>query len=67
MTLPFWIWLHADWPTFTWQEEPLAPLLRACALAQGRLVGMAGVVSNTDQARNTLDALLQNIITSSAI
>jgi len=67
MTLPFWIWQHADWPTFNWQEEPLAPLLRACALAQGRLVGMAGVVSNTDQARNTLDALLQNIITSSAI
>ncbi|MBA1323038.1 Fic family protein [Pseudomonas plecoglossicida] len=67
MTLPFWIWQHAEWPTFTWQEEPLAPLLRACALAQARLVGMAGVVSNTDQAHNTLDALLQNIITSSAI
>lgn len=67
MTLPFWIWQQADWPTFTLQEEPLEPLLRACALAQGRLVGMAGVVSNTDQAHNTLDALLQNIITSSAI
>lgn len=67
MTLPFWIWQHANWPHFHWQAASLAPLLRACSNAQGRLVGMAGVVDSDTQAQNTLDALLQNIVTSSAI
>lgn len=67
MTLPFWIWQHANWPHLQWQAASLAPLLRACSNAQGRLVGMAGVVDSDTQAQNTLDALLQNIVTSSAI
>lgn len=67
MPLPLWIWQHANWPQFSWQAQPLAPLLRACAQAQGKLVGMAGVVDSDTQAQNTLDALLQNIVTSSAI
>ncbi|MFK3682924.1 Fic family protein [Pseudomonas sp. NPDC088890] len=67
MTLPYWVWQHANWPHFHWQAASLAPLLRACSNAQGRLVGMAGVVDSDTQAQNTLDALLQNIVTSSAI
>ncbi|MEN0107458.1 MAG: DUF4172 domain-containing protein, partial [Pseudomonas sp.] len=67
MTAPFWIWQHPNWPGFTWQADTLAPLLRTCTQAQGRLLGMLGVVGGDTQVQSSLDALLQNIVTSSAI
>jgi len=62
-----WIWQQPDWPDFNWQAERLAPLLRECVQAQGRLMGMASSVSDSMSAQSELDALLQNIVTSSAI
>ncbi|MBX9405416.1 Fic family protein [Pseudomonas baetica] len=62
-----WIWQQPDWPDFNWQAEHLAPLLRECVQAQGQLMGMAGSVGNSLTAQTELDALLQNIVTSSAI
>lgn len=62
-----WIWQHPNWPAFAWKAEPLAPLLRRCTLLQGQLLGMAGVVGQDTEAQNALDALLQNVLTSSAI
>ena len=62
-----WIWQQPDWPNFTWQAERLGPLLRDCVQAQGRLMGMASSVGNSLCAQSELDALLQNIVTSSAI
>ncbi|WP_337058658.1 Fic family protein [Pseudomonas sp. USHLN015] len=67
MNTPFWIWQQPDWPRFTWQTETLAPLLRACTQAQGRLLGMLGAVGSDTEAQSSLDTLLQNILTSSAI
>ncbi|MFO7706298.1 MAG: Fic family protein [Halopseudomonas sp.] len=67
MNSPLWIWQQPEWPHFTWQTERLAVLLRACSQAQGRLLGMAGVVDTDTGARSSLDALLQNILASSAI
>lgn len=67
MEHPRWIWQQPDWPQFRWQAERLAPLLRDCAQAQGRLLGMAGAVGGEFSAQSELDALLQNIVTSSAI
>lgn len=64
---PLWIWQQPDWPHFGWQTEALAPLLRACGQAQGRLLGMLGAVGSDTEAQSSLDALLQNIVTSSAI
>jgi Fic family protein len=64
---PHWIWQQPDWPNFTWQAERLTPLLRECVQAQGQLMGMASSVSSSQSARSELDALLQNIVTSSAI
>ena len=64
---PFWIWQQPDWPNFTWHAEHLAPLLRNCVQAQGRLMGMASSVGTSLSAQSELDALLQNIVTSSAI
>ncbi|MFG6206973.1 Fic family protein [Pseudomonas retamae] len=62
-----WIWQQPDWPDFNWQTERLAGVLRECVQAQGQLMGMAGSVSHALGAQTELDALLQNIVTSSAI
>jgi Fic family protein len=64
---PLWIWQQPDWPHFTWRAETLAPLVRACAQAQARLLGMLSGVGNDTELQSSLDALLQNIVTSSAI
>lgn len=67
MTPPRWIWQQPGWPAFTWQAAALAPLLRECTQAQGRLLGMAGAIDPGTGAQGELDALLRNIVTSSAI
>lgn len=67
MTTPRWVWQQPDWPAFRWQVATLAPLLRECIHAQGRLLGMAGGVDPGTGAQSELDALLRNIVTSSAI
>lgn len=67
MNAPLWIWQQPDWPHFTWQTEALALLLRACTQAQGRLLGMLGAIGSDTEAQSSLDTLLQNILTSSAI
>lgn len=67
MNAPLWIWQQPNWPHFSWQADALAPLLRACGQAQGRLLGMLGAVGSDTEVQSSLDALLQNIVTSSAI
>src|SRR5690606_6429473 len=62
-----WIWQQPKWPHFSWQGETLAPLLRASNHAQGRLLGMLGAVGGDTEVQSSLDAMLQNIVTSSAI
>jgi Fic family protein len=67
MDHPRWIWQHLDWPHFHWQPGRLAALLRECSHSQGKLLGMLGSAGQVASAQNELDALLQNILTSSAI
>ena len=62
-----WIWQQPDWPAFTWQEKDLMQLLRTCNRAQGQLLGMSATVGDFTGLQNTLDTLLRNIVTSSAI
>ena len=62
-----WIWQQPNWPNFSWQPEALAPQLRACIETQGRLLGMLGAVGSDTEVQSSLDAMLQNIVTSSAI
>ena len=64
---PQWIWQQPAWPNFNWKAEHLTPLLRECIQAQGRLMGMSSSVGSSLSAQSELDALLQNIVTSSAI
>ncbi len=62
-----WIWENPAWPAFRYDEAALRPVLRDCVAASGRLGGMTAAISADQQARDALDAQLQNIITSSAI
>ncbi len=62
-----WIWQQPDWPNFTWQTETIQPLLASAHRSIGLLLGRAGNVDVGLGAGAALDALLQNIITSSAI
>ncbi|MET0256429.1 MAG: Fic family protein, partial [Luteibacter sp.] len=62
-----WIWQRPDWPAFRWDEPALAPHLRECQLLQGKLLGLAGTVADDVEAGEELDALLRNVVTSSAI
>lgn len=67
MNDPLWIWEQPNWPQFSWQAEALAPLLRACSQAQGRLLEMLGAVGSDAEVQSSLDAMLQNIVIYSAI
>lgn len=62
-----WIWQHPQWPGFGWQADELASLLREVTLAQGALLGRARGSDAALQAEFSLDALLRNIVNSSAI
>ena len=65
--MPHWIWQHPQWPALGWNAEALAPLLRQVTLAQGALLGRARGADAALQAEFSLDALLRNIVDSSAI
>ncbi|HVI56657.1 MAG TPA: Fic family protein [Luteibacter sp.] len=67
MTDPQWIWQHPDWPAFRWQDGRLAVLLRACQLAQGRLLGAIGSAGAEAGLETERDALVQNIVASCAM
>ncbi|UVM72068.1 Fic family protein [Pseudomonas alvandae] len=67
MNQSIWIWQQPGWPHFSWQAEPLAPLLRACTRAQGRLLGMLDGLGKDAETHISLNALLENIMCSSAI
>ncbi len=61
---PFWVWQQADWPHFRWQDSEILPRLRHAQRRLGMLIGSHSRLGNSDQ---TLDTLLANIISSSAI
>ena len=54
MNEPLWIWQQPNWPHFSWQAAALAPLLRACAKAQGRKALIPYVTAGFPQAGTTV-------------
>lgn len=60
-----WIWQQPDWPHFQWQDAVLLPRLRHLQQQRGLLLGRASL--NSDSETQTLDTLLSNILSSSAI
>ncbi|WP_110643203.1 Fic family protein [Salinicola sp. CPA57] len=63
---PTWIWQQPQWPTFHWQSEIVAPVLRRTTLRQGELLGLNHPADPAHPAQD-LDTLLTNIVNSSAI
>jgi len=62
-----WIWQQESWPNFTWDTDVLSAPLREVTQLQGALMGKAGAIATKSSAESNLDALLQNIVQSSAI
>ena len=62
-----WIWQQENWPEFRWNTNALAVTLREVTQLQGTLLGKAGAITANNSAESNLDALLQNIVQSSAI
>lgn len=62
-----WIWQQPDWPHFHWDTPALAVSLREVTQLQGRLLGKVDTLNEHSSSATELDALLQNIIESSAI
>lgn len=62
-----WIWQQQNWPAFSWGSDALAVTLREVTQLQGTLLGKAGAIAADSSAETNLDALLQNIVQSSAI
>ncbi|RDB43124.1 Fic family protein [Halomonas sp. DQ26W] len=66
-TRPTWIWQQPDWPTFQWRAAVIQPRLQEAWRSLGMLLGRVDSLPADDDPAVTLDTLLQNIITSSAI
>ena len=62
-----WIWQQSDWPAFRYDQNQLNPLLREVHFLQGVLLGRIGGQGETECQQVTLDTMLANILTSSAI
>ncbi|RUO32432.1 Fic family protein [Aliidiomarina soli] len=62
---PQWLWQCQDWPNFQWRDTELQPLLRRVYDHLGQLKGRMALVEGREEF--TLDALLANIVASSAI
>ncbi|WP_043515694.1 Fic family protein [Halomonas sp. BC04] len=66
-TPPTWIWQQPDWPAFHWRAAVIQPRLQEAWRSLGMLLGRVGSLPADDDPAVTLDTLLQNITTSSAI
>ncbi len=62
-----WIWQQQSWPDFSWDTDALTIPLREVTQLQGTLLGKAGAIAAASSAETNLNALLQNIVQSSAI
>jgi Fic family protein len=62
-----WIWQQPHWPQFHWDTTVLAADLREVTQLQGKLLGKVDSLASEGSTATELDALLQNIVQSSAI
>lgn len=62
-----WVWQQDDWPKFHWNDVIVQRRLRDVRLKQGILLGMAGADVEEHELNSTLDNLVGNIVSSSAI
>lgn len=62
-----YIWQHANWPHFLWDDSVLRPQLDSVRLLQGRLLGRTELAPEQADLEVEMDALIQNAIRTSEI
>lgn len=62
-----YIWQQPDWPSFTWDADQVAPWLKNIQFKQGLLLGKSSIQGERLSLEASLNVLIQNIVTSSAI
>ena len=62
-----YLWQRADWPQWRWDTAQLAEPLAQAHRAQGHLAGRMASVGLAQRDQATLQALTQEVVTSSAI
>jgi Fic family protein len=65
--MPTWIWEQADWPAFHWRETEISPALAQARLAQGRILGAAGLLDPTLTQDAHVSILVEDGVKTSAI
>jgi Fic family protein len=65
--MPTWIWEQADWPAFDWRETEISPALAQARLAQGRILGAAGLLDPTLSLEAVVSILAEDGVQTSAI
>jgi len=62
-----YIYQHADWPAFTWNDVSVAPRLAAVSRRQGRLLGRMESLGFELRSEAMLTTLTEDVLTSSEI
>ncbi len=62
-----WIWEHADWPAFVWDQARVARSLATTRLAQGRLLGAVEILNPSLTREAVASVLVGEGVATSAI
>ncbi|HEV7505251.1 MAG TPA: Fic family protein [Thermoanaerobaculia bacterium] len=65
--MPAWIWEQTDWPAFRWREAEVSPVLARARLAQGRILGAAGMLDPALTLDADVSILIEDGVQTSAI
>ncbi len=65
--MPTWIWEQNDWPAFRWRETEISPVLAHARLAQGRILGAAGLLDPALTLDADVSILVEDGVQTSAI
>ncbi len=65
--MPTWIWERTDWPAFRWRETEVSPVLARARLAQGRILGAAGLLDPALTLDADVSILVEDGVQTSAI
>jgi Domain of unknown function (DUF4172) len=62
-----WIWEQTDWPAFHWRDTEVSPVLARARLAQGRILGAAGLLDPSLTLDADVSVLVEDGVQTSAI
>lgn len=67
METAYYIWQRNDWPTFTWDDEKIFPLLYETSRKEAGFLGKVSMLSDDIKKTASVSALEDEIISSNAI